>query len=131
MARHLRGFFENCRPSCLIPVPVSAAKLKKRGYDQAEVLASAISENTGIPVLKNYVIRCRDTLPMKELSRNERMKNLRGAFKITAHDVKCRSVMIVDDIYTTGSTMDALAAVLKEEGVEVVYFVTLAAGSTL
>jgi predicted amidophosphoribosyltransferase len=70
-------------------------------------------------------------MPMKDLSRAERMKNLRGAFKITAHDVKCRSVMVVDDIYTTGSTMDAISSVLKEAGTEDVYFVTLAAGSTL
>lgn len=131
LARHLGGFLECCRPSCLIPVPVSKAKLKKRGYDQSEILSEAISADTGIPVLKNYVIRCRDTLPMKDLSRSERMKNLRGAFKITAHDVKCRSVLIVDDIYTTGSTMDSMSTILKEAGAEEVYFVTLAAGSTL
>lgn len=128
MARHLGRFIRDCRPECLIPVPISDAKRAKRGYNQAELIAGQISRCTGIPVNNSMVVRTRDTAPMKELTRTERMKNLKGAFKIAVHDVKYRSVMIVDDIYTTGSTMDAMADMLKAHGVREVYFITLAAG---
>lgn len=127
----LRRFFSVCRPEILVPVPVSEEKRKTRGYNQAELLAGAISLHTGIPVDDSWVIRCRDTKPMKELTRIERMKNLKGAFKKGAHDVKCRNAMIVDDIYTTGSTIDAVGAVLKETGAENVFCVTLAAGTPM
>ena len=68
---------------------------------------------------------------MKDLTRIQRMKNLEGAFKINVHDVKCRNVLIVDDIYTTGSTIDAMAEELKKAGTQNVYFVALAAGSVI
>ncbi len=131
MYRHLGTFILSCHPDVIIPVPVSAEKLKKRGYNQAELIASRLSEYTGIPENKDLVRRIRNTPPMKELTRLERMKNLKGAFKIDSHDVKCRNVLIVDDIYTTGSTMDALSDVLIRAGVKQVYFVALAAGSSV
>lgn len=129
MVRQLGAFIAGCRPDCLVPVPVSKEKLKKRGYNQAELIADSISARTGIPVEKGLMIRIRDTLPMKELNRTERMKNLKGAFKISSHDVKCRNVIIVDDIYTTGSTMDAAADVLKDAGADKINFITLAEGT--
>lgn len=128
IAAGLKGFVERSGAECLIPVPVSEEKLKKRGYNQAELIAESISMHTGIPVEKRLVIRCKDTPPMKELTRSRRMENLKGAFKIGVHDVKYRDVMIIDDIYTTGSTIDAMAAALKGSGVGNVYFLTLAAG---
>ena len=129
IVKHLGAFIRSCEPDCLIPVPLSKEKLKKRGYNQAEIIADSISGHTGIPVENNYIIRSRDTPPMKELTRMERMKNLKGAFKISPHDVKCRNVIIVDDIYTTGSTMDAVAVVLKEAGAKNIYSVALAEGT--
>lgn len=129
IALHLGAFIRDCRPACLIPVPISEEKRKQRGYNQAELLAKKIAEASGIPMSKDLVKRCRDTMPMKELTRTERMKNLSGAFKMTSHDVKCRSVIIVDDIYTTGSTIDAMASLLREAGVKDVFFVTLASGA--
>lgn len=129
IVKHLGRFIISCRADCLIPVPISKEKLKKRGYNQAEVIADSISSHTGIPVWKEYVVRIRDTPPMKELNRMERMKNLKGAFKISPHVVKCRNVIIVDDIYTTGSTIDAVAAVLRKTGAGNIYFIALAEGT--
>ncbi len=129
IAERLGRFICGCRADCLIPVPLSEKKQKDRGYNQASLIAKSISGYTGIPVEEGMIIRSRHTPPMKELSRTERMKNLKGAFKIVSHDVKCRNVIIVDDIYTTGSTMDAVAAELKEAGAEKVFFVALAAGA--
>lgn len=131
MVKHLGSFIIRCHPDIIIPVPVSKEKMKKRGYNQSELLAESISEQTGIPVNRTLIIRIKNTPPMKELSRIERMKNLKGAFKINVHDVKCRNVLIVDDIYTTGSTIDAMTEELKKAGIQNVYFVALAAGSAV
>ncbi len=128
IVERLGGFIESCHADCLIPVPISREKLEKRGYNQAKLLAEVISGYTGIPAESGMIARIKDTPAMKELSRTERMKNLKGAFKITSHVVKCRHVIIIDDIYTTGSTIDAMTEVLKQAGTEKVYFVTLAAG---
>ncbi|MBQ4482018.1 MAG: ComF family protein [Lachnospiraceae bacterium] len=127
----LGNYLSGCRPDVLVPVPVSDEKLRSRGYNQAKLLADALSSHTGIPVEDSLVVRCKNTKPMKELTRIERMKNLKGAFKKGAHDVKCRNVMIVDDIYTTGSTIDAVSVVLKAAGAENVFYVTLAAGTPM
>ncbi len=124
----LGSFISGCHPDLMIPVPVSKKKLIKRGYNQAKLIADRISRLTGIPVSDTVIMRTTDTMPMKELSRTGRRKNLKGAFKIGVVDVKCRNVLIVDDIYTTGSTIDAMAALLKDHGAERVYFVTLSSG---
>lgn len=129
MAGRLGSFIRACSPDIIIPVPISKEKMKKRGYNQAELIADSISRYIKIPVDPGAALRMINTPPMKELTRAERMKNLRGAFKINAHVVKCRNVLIVDDIYTTGSTMDAMAAELKKAGAREVFFVALAVGS--
>ena len=128
IAAHLGSFIKKCHPDILIPVPVSWEKLRKRGYNQAELIADSISDCINVPTIKTAVVRVKNTPPMKDLTRIQRMKNLEGAFKINVHDVKCRNVLIVDDIYTTGSTIDAVASELKKAGAKEVFFVTLASG---
>lgn len=115
-------------PDALIPVPISRERMKKRGYNQAECIAKVIAKNLEIPMINDYVIRIKDTTPQKELDILERQNNLKKAFKIRRNDVKLDKVMIVDDIYTTGSTIDAVARALKKGGVNRVYFVVLAVG---
>ncbi len=99
----------------VVPVPMNAKKLKKRGYDQADVLARAIACESGIPYL-HLLDRVRKTVPMKTLSRAERQNNLKNAFQVRDFDVKLKRVLLVDDIYTTGSTLDACAKALLERG---------------
>ena len=70
-------------------------------------------------------------MPQKTLNRAERQNNLKKAFKIVANDVKLKTIILIDDIYTTGSTLDALAETLAEAGAEKIYFLTLSAGSPL
>ena len=74
------------------------------------------------------MIRVRKTAPMKLLNPVERQNNLKKAFLIRGNDVKLKTVIIVDDIYTTGATIDEAARTLLEAGVEKIYFVTLAVG---
>lgn len=112
----------------LVPVPLHASKMRKRGFNQAELLARSVGEILGIPVLTDIVQRVRATRPQKELTWRERQNNLKGAFKISRYDVKLKKIILVDDIYTTGSTVDEIAGKLLGQGAEKVYFISLCIG---
>ncbi len=112
----------------LIPVPVHPSRKRARGYNQAELIARELSRHSGIALKTSYVRRVRKTRPLKSLSHAERQNNLKRAFKITANDVKLNTIVIIDDIYTTGATVDAMARALKESGVGEVYFMALTVG---
>lgn len=115
----------------IIPVPIHKNRRKKRGYNQAELLAKSIGKFTKIPVRTDIVAREVDTKPLKLLNPSERQNNLKKAFKIMENDVKLKTLIIVDDIYTTGTTIDTVARELKENGVRSVCFVTITAGDGL
>ena len=105
----------------IVPVPMYDKKKRKRGYNQAEVFARELSKVTGVPVESEIVRREIDTIAMKQLNRLKRKKNLLNAFILAKNVVQFRKVLIVDDIYTTGTTMDEVARTLKNGGVEEVY----------
>ncbi len=132
LAAYLGDFIRETGAAGLIPVPIHRSRLRKRGYNQAELLAKALGRYTGLPVYAKLVKRVKNTAPLKLLNPQERQNNLKKAFHIVGNDVKLMeklsSVVLVDDIYTTGSTVDEMASVLLETGVEKVYFVTLACG---
>lgn len=128
MAKRLGAFIRDCGAQALLPVPLHRSRLRRRGYNQAEVLARELSALTGIPVVADWIVRVEKTAPMKDLSARERQNNMKRAFKIRRNDVKLNTVIIIDDIYTTGSTMNAMSRELKKAGVERIYFMTLAIG---
>lgn len=130
MAKRLGRIIRELSPDALIPVPIHKKRLRKRGFNQAKELARALSKETGIPVMSNLVIRTKNTKALKLLDSSMRQNNLKNAFKICADVVKLKTTVIVDDIYTTGSTVDEMAAVLKAAGVKKVYFITVAAGGS-
>ena len=117
------------KPDALVPVPIHSSKKRARGYNQAEVLAKEVGRRLNIPVETNLIKRIRKTIPMKDLSAQERQNNLKKAFKICRNDVKLNTIIIVDDIYTTGSTIDAMAKELRRAGIRYIYFATLAIGN--
>lgn len=82
-----------------------------------------------IPVYSRLLVRVRDTAPQKELNREERQNNLKRAFNIPRNDVKLKRILVFDDIYTTGTTLDEAARALKAAGAEEIRFITLACGS--
>ena len=131
MAAQLGGWIAACRPDALIPVPIHASKKRVRGYNQADVLARELGRLVDVPVKYDLVQRVRKTAPMKDLPLAERQNNLKKAFKIFCNDVKLSTVIIVDDIYTTGSTIDAMSCELRRAGVEHIYFAALAIGNGL
>lgn len=116
-------------PDCITAVPLNPRKERVRGFNQAMLLAEGIGEALEIPVDGKLLVRSRYTEPQKELDAASRMKNLRKAFGPGERAGTYRSVLLVDDIYTTGSTMKACTAILKENGVQKVWILSLCIGS--
>lgn len=131
IARYLGGFIRQVNPDGLIPVPMYSGKQRKRGYNQAALLAREVGRLTGVPVYDRVLERVKNTVPLKRLNPEERQNNLKKAFLMIRNDVKLKKVIMIDDIYTTGSTIDEAAAALKAGGVEKIWFITLSCGAGL
>jgi len=104
-------------PEAIIPVPLAPQRFRQRGYNQTSELALAVRRCTGVPVQTEVVIRQRETAEQAGLDRKARRKNVRGAFTAIA-PLRARSVAILDDVVTTGSTVRELASVLQQAGAE-------------
>lgn len=128
MARKLEGRIRQWGAEALVPVPIHSSRRRQRGYNQAELLAREVSARTGVPVRCDIVARKKKTMPQKHLDGVQRQNNLKKAFKILRNDVKLNTIVIIDDIYTTGSTVDAMTAALQEAGVKNIYCAVLAIG---
>lgn len=113
----------------LVPVPVHKSRYRKRGYNQAALIARSIAEQTGLFADEKLLARTKKTTAQKELSTKERIKNLQGAFQLEKSVVQYKKIILVDDIYTTGSTADACADVLRKGGAEQIYLLCLCIGS--
>jgi len=104
-------------PECLIPVPLHSQRLRERGYNQALELARLLSHRLNVPIENHIVQRRLHTQPQSELSGDSRRRNMRHAFQLKA-SAPYRHVAIIDDVLTTGSTVNELAGVLRQAGVE-------------
>lgn len=129
LAQQLGGYVRHLKPDGLVPVPMYAGKRRRRGYNQAELLAKAMGKELDLPVYSDLVVRNRNTRPMKELNPEERLNNLKKAFNLRQNGVKLKTIILIDDIYTTGSTMDQVSAVLLAGGCERIYSIALAIGA--
>ena len=111
----------------LVAAPISPKRLKRRGYDQTARLSAEISARTGIPYIPGVLEKIRETPPQSSLNRNLRETNLNGAFRAAKADkIAGKTLLSVDDVMTTGSTLNECAKVLKAAGAKDVYAVTLA-----
>ena len=128
LAERLGKEIEAWKPDAIVPVPLHREREKRRGYNQATLLARELGRRLNIPVYENLVYRQKATTPQKELKGEERQNNLKNAFKIGQNDVKLKTIIVVDDVYTTGATMDEMAQCLKRAGVREVYCISLAVG---
>ena len=112
----------------LVPVPLHSARRREREFNQAEAIAELLAKRTNVPVY-GALQRIRYTTTQTRLDRHERMENLRGAFRVLHPDrVQSRHLLLVDDVFTTGSTVDECARVLRQAGAASVRALTVARG---
>ncbi len=104
------------RADALVPMPLHKRKLRERGYNQCEFIAQGLSGVAGIPVHNEYVRRAKFTQTQTALSIEERRRNMEQAFACVSEEVKEKSIILIDDIITTGATIESCAEVLKRAG---------------
>ncbi len=105
------------RPGALVPVPLSSARLRERGYDQALELAKPLARALGLPLRDDLLRRLRHTAAQSELGALARHRNVRGAFAVCAGAPLPRHVTLIDDVMTTGATLSECAKALRRAGV--------------
>ncbi len=117
------------KAQAIIPVPLHYSRLMRRRYNQAALLAHALGKHINLPVLPDTLQRTRKTPPQSGLSRRQRIDNMRAAFQVTPSKralLKGKCVILVDDVMTTGATLDACSRALHDAGVPDVYVLTIA-----
>lgn len=107
-------------------VPMTKKDFRKRGYNQAELLANELAKMLALPVLKNAIEKVKASGAQKSLTRVQRLENLKGCFKAKREEVKDKTLIVVDDVLTTGATADAVCKELKKRGAKKLYYVTVA-----
>lgn len=116
-------------PLIFVPIPLSSKKNRRRGYNQAEILAKGLSKKFGFPVL-NCLVRIKETRSQVGLDKEERKENMKGAFDINIKNqklnLKNKNVILVDDVLTTGATMSEACYVLKKAGAGKVWAIAFA-----
>ena len=113
----------------VVPVPMYRKKERQRGYNQAAIFARELADAFGLACEPGPVKSIKDTKPQKELGDAERENNLKNAFQAEEFIVKYKYILLVDDIYTTGSTAEAVARQLLAVGVEKVFFLSVCIGN--
>ena len=132
LAAHFTDWLYEREVSLILPVPLHKRRQRQRGYNQAALLARTLSEECGIPCREDLLRRTRATRRLKTLHKRERSAAVRGAFEA---DFSCvtipqtRSIVLIDDIFTTGATIEALANLCRRAGAERIDFLTVTIGT--
>jgi len=117
------------RFDALLPVPMHPVRRRLRGYNQSERLARVVASHLGLPLLLDTLVRTRATRPQVGLDRDARLTNLQGAFAVRRPEaVEGKTLLLVDDVVTTGSSLYECTLALRAYGAKAVYALTLAAG---
>jgi ComF family protein len=111
---------------CVTPVPLHPRRIRERGYNQATLIAEVFAQQTNLPILADALVRSRMTESQTSLGAFARRKNVDGAFTARPPMVRGRSILLVDDVCTTGSTLQACADALRQGGASQVYAMTVA-----
>lgn len=116
--------------AAVIPVPLHEVRYRERGFNQASLLAGVVSRILKIPMAEEGLVRIRETPSQTSLTGEQRQANLKGAFEVGTQSMmfKGKTVLLVDDVYTTGATVQECSRVLMDFGVREIYVVTLASG---
>lgn len=127
MLINLNDFIQLEHPEIIIPVPLHSSRLRQRGFNQSVLLGQTISKELHLPILPDTLIRIRRTNPQVELSGIERKTNVKDAFAVKyAKRIEGKRILLIDDVMTTGSTMNECAKELKNAGASKVIAVTVA-----
>ena len=111
----------------IVPVPLHHQRLRERGFNQALVLGKILSKKMGKKISVRALRRIRHTIPQVQLDHSERERNVRGAFEVKdQREVKDKTLLLIDDVFTTGATVNECAKVLKKSGAKSVFVLTLA-----
>jgi len=126
IVERLSGFIAERKPDLIVPVPLHARRLASRGFNQALLLGELLAREWQLPLQRRALRRIRWTEPQITLSAAQRRDNVRGAF-IVADDapVFSKRVVLVDDVFTTGSTVDECSRMLKKAGAAEVLVITV------
>lgn len=121
---------ENSCFDAIVPVPIHSSKEAVRGFNQAQLIALEIADGFGVPVW-DCITRAKATADQFKLDRVQRIVNVHNAFSMNLlyNDVKYDTVLLIDDVFTTGSTANECSRILKEHGVQKVFVATAATGS--
>jgi ComF family protein len=128
LATYLRSHPLPTHVDALIPVPLHPRRLTERGFNQSELLAQRLAQLSGIPLLTVGLVRSRDTRQQVGLDAHERHENVKGAFSWQRRKPPPARVLLIDDVLTTGATMDACAYALRAAGAHEIYALALASG---
>lgn len=114
----------------LIPIPLEKRKLRWRGFNQAEEIAKELAKFLNLSVINNVLIKTKETLPQVELDEEKRKENVKGVFSVKNKEIiKNKKILLIDDVYTTGATMEEGADTLKKSGAKEVIGVVVARAS--
>ncbi|MBR4355033.1 MAG: ComF family protein [Elusimicrobiaceae bacterium] len=127
MAKNFSRYPELACVEIIVPVPLFVKKERQRGYNQSVLLASSFAQNTGIPLVEKALVRTRDTVSQTTLGRQARLANMADAFSCVQPDVvKGKTILLIDDVATTGATLEGCAVALKTAGAKRVFAYTYA-----
>jgi len=111
----------------LVPVPLHKSRIRERGYNQSTLLAKELAKLSGLPLIRNSLIKHEKSMPQaRSANVEERKKNVSGVFSVCDGRLTGKSVILIDDVSTSGATLDACAGVLKQAGAISVWGLTLA-----
>ena len=111
---------------CVMPVPLHPRRIRERGYNQATLIAEIFAQQINLPILADALVRSRMTESQTSLGAFARRKNVDGAFAARSSGVRGLSILLVDDVCTTGSTLQACGDALRDGGASEVYALTVA-----
>ncbi|MFQ5852473.1 MAG: double zinc ribbon domain-containing protein [Candidatus Binatia bacterium] len=127
MAQGCYGFFPGSSLACIIPVPLHPKRLRWRGFNQAVILGREVSRLWQIPMDPFILLRSRETQPQTQLPEEDRRNNVRGAFSVDPEkSVRGKAVLLLDDVYTSGATVNECSRALIHSGAKEVHVLTLA-----
>ena len=122
------GFLFKQNDYCIMPVPLHKRRLRWRGFNQADVLAKILANKLNIPLINNQLIRIKYKRPQAKINSQKRKNNINGCFGYQGARLDKKNIILVDDVVTSGSTLNECAKVLKEKGAKEVWGVCVARG---